>query len=99
MACKGLNFYHGDFRALEDIDLDLHDRQVTALIGPSGCGKSTLLRCCNRMYEPLSRAARDRRNRARRPQHLSASIDLTEFRERVGMVFQKPTPFPDVDLR
>ena len=94
MACKGLNFHYGDFRALKDIDLDLHDRQVTALIGPSGCGKSTLLRCCNRMYSlyPEQRATGeivlDGRN------ILSASIDLNELRARVGMVFQKPTPFP-----
>ena len=94
MACKGLNFYYGDFRALKNIDLDFHDRQVTALIGPSGCGKSTLLRCCNRMYSlyPEQRATGeivlDGRN------ILSASIDLNELRARVGMVFQKPTPFP-----
>ncbi len=94
IAVRGLNFFYGDFRALKDIDLGFHDRQVTALIGPSGCGKSTLLRTLNRMYSlyPEQRAEGeimlDGRN------ILSPSIDLNELRARIGMVFQKPTPFP-----
>jgi phosphate transport system ATP-binding protein len=94
IACRNLNFYYGDFRALKDVNLDFHDRQVTALIGPSGCGKSTLLRTFNRIYSlyPEQRAEGeimlDGRN------ILSPSIDVNELRARVGMVFQKPTPFP-----
>jgi phosphate transport system ATP-binding protein len=94
IACKGLDFYYGDFRALKDVSLDFYDRQVTALIGPSGCGKSTLLRCFNRIYSlyPEQRATGeillDGHN------ILSNSVDVNELRSRVGMVFQKPTPFP-----
>jgi phosphate transport system ATP-binding protein len=91
---RKLDFYYGDFRALKSIDLDFHDREVTALIGPSGCGKSTLLRTFNRIYSlyPEQRATGevilDGRN------VLSPEVDVNELRARVGMVFQKPTPFP-----
>jgi phosphate transport system ATP-binding protein len=94
IACRNLDFYYGDFRGLKDINLNFHDRQVTALIGPSGCGKSTLLRTFNRIYSlyPEQRAEGeiilDGRN------ILSSGIDVNELRARVGMVFQKPTPFP-----
>jgi phosphate transport system ATP-binding protein len=94
IAVKNLDFYYGDFRGLKDISINFYDRQVTALIGPSGCGKSTLLRTFNRIYSlyPDQRAEGeimlDGRN------ILSPSIDLNELRARVGMVFQKPTPFP-----
>ncbi|GJD61442.1 phosphate ABC transporter ATP-binding protein PstB [Methylobacterium frigidaeris] len=94
LAVKDLSFYYGDFKGLKNINLDFLDRQVTALIGPSGCGKSTLLRTFNRIYSlyPEQRAEGqillDGRN------ILDPSIDLNELRARVGMVFQKPTPFP-----
>ncbi|HEX2554586.1 MAG TPA: phosphate ABC transporter ATP-binding protein PstB [Microvirga sp.] len=94
IACRNLDFFYGGAQALKSIDLDVHDRQVTALIGPSGCGKSTLLRTFNRIYSlyPEQRAEGevilDGRN------VLAASTDLNELRARVGMVFQKPTPFP-----
>ncbi|MFH6781316.1 MULTISPECIES: phosphate ABC transporter ATP-binding protein PstB [Methylobacterium] len=94
LAVKDLNFYYGDFKGLKNINLNFLDRQVTALIGPSGCGKSTLLRTFNRIYSlyPEQRAEGeillDGRN------ILDPSIDLNELRARVGMVFQKPTPFP-----
>jgi phosphate transport system ATP-binding protein len=94
ITCRNLNFYYGQAQALKNINLDFHDRQVTALIGPSGCGKSTLLRTFNRIYSlyPEQRAegeiVLDGRN------VLSPSVDLNELRSRVGMVFQKPTPFP-----
>jgi phosphate transport system ATP-binding protein len=94
IAVRDLNFYYGDFRSLKDIAMDFYDRQVTALIGPSGCGKSTLLRTFNRIYSlyPDQRAEGeiilDGRN------ILAPSIDVNELRARVGMVFQKPTPFP-----
>ncbi len=94
IAVKDLNFFYGDFRSLKDVTLDFHDRKVTALIGPSGCGKSTLLRTFNRIYSlyPEQRATGeiifDRRN------ILDGTIDVNELRARIGMVFQKPTPFP-----
>ncbi|HEX5866868.1 MAG TPA: phosphate ABC transporter ATP-binding protein PstB [Beijerinckiaceae bacterium] len=94
IACKHLDFYYGAAQALKDINLDFLDRHVTALIGPSGCGKSTLLRTFNRIYSlyPDQRAEGeiilDGRN------ILSPSIDVNELRSRIGMVFQKPTPFP-----
>jgi phosphate transport system ATP-binding protein len=94
IAMRNLDFYYGDNRALKAINLDLPERQVTGMIGPSGCGKSTLLRVLNRMYSlyPGQRATgevmMDGRN------IIAPDIDLNELRARVGMVFQKPTPFP-----
>ncbi len=91
---QDLNFYYGDSRALKSITLPLMERKVTAFIGPSGCGKSTLLRVINRMYDlyPDQRAAGeviiDGRN------ILDPAMDINLLRWRVGMVFQKPTPFP-----
>jgi phosphate transport system ATP-binding protein len=94
LAVKNLDFYYGAFHALKNVNMNFGDRQVTALIGPSGCGKSTLLRIFNRIYSlyPEQRATGevvlDGQN------ILSNSIDVNELRARVGMVFQKPTPFP-----
>ena len=94
IAVRNLDFYYGDFHALKSINLDFLHRQVTALIGPSGCGKSTLLRVFNRIYSlyPEQRATGevllDGEN------ILLPNVDLNELRARVGMVFQKPTPFP-----
>ncbi|WP_341675138.1 phosphate ABC transporter ATP-binding protein PstB [Niveibacterium sp. SC-1] len=91
---KNFNFYYGKFHAIKNVHLDIFDRRVTAFIGPSGCGKSTLLRALNRMYElyPNQRAEGqillDGRN------ILDREADLNQLRARVGMVFQKPTPFP-----
>jgi phosphate transport system ATP-binding protein len=94
MAVSGLNFYYGDTAALKAVTLPFYANRVTALIGPSGCGKSTLLRVMNRMYDlyPGHRAEGevllDGKN------ILSPHIDLNLLRSRVGMVFQKATPFP-----
>jgi phosphate transport system ATP-binding protein len=94
IAVKNLDFYYGEHKALKNINLDFRDRHVTALIGPSGCGKSTLLRIFNRIYSlyPEQRAEvqimLDGRN------IISNDVDVNELRSRVGMVFQKPTPFP-----
>jgi phosphate transport system ATP-binding protein len=91
---RNLNFYYGAAHALKNINLTLHDKSVTAFIGPSGCGKSTLLRVLNRIYElyPGQRATGevlvDGEN------ILSPGRDLNLLRAKVGMVFQKPTPFP-----
>ncbi|HEY8288532.1 MAG TPA: phosphate ABC transporter ATP-binding protein PstB [Acetobacteraceae bacterium] len=94
IAIRNLDFFYGTNRALKGITLDLPDRQVTGMIGPSGCGKSTLLRVLNRMYDlyPGQRAAgevmMDGEN------IIDPGIDLNALRARIGMVFQKPTPFP-----
>ena len=94
LSVRELNFYYGSFQALFSISLDILENQVTAFIGPSGCGKSTLLRCFNRIYElyPKQRAEGeillDGRN------ILGPGEDLNLLRAKVGMLFQKPTPFP-----
>ena len=94
IACKDLNFYYGQFRGLKDINLDFHDRQVTALIGPSGCGKSTLLRTFNRIYSLYPEQRAEGEILLDGSNILDARIDLNDLRSRIGMVFQKPTPFP-----
>jgi len=94
VAIKNLTFHYGNVQALKDVSLDIQSNKVTAIIGPSGCGKSTLLRVLNRIYEiyPNQRAegevVLDGEN------ILSPSQDLNLLRAKVGMVFQKPTPFP-----
>jgi phosphate transport system ATP-binding protein len=94
IAIRKLDFFYGTNKALKEINLDLPDKQVTGMIGPSGCGKSTLLRVLNRMYDlyPGQRAVgevmMDGAN------ILAPGTDLNGLRSRVGMVFQKPTPFP-----
>jgi len=91
---RHLDFYYGKVHALKDISLELIDRQITAFIGPSGCGKSTLLRVFNRMYAlyPGHRATGDVRLDGE--DILAPSMDVAALRFRVGMVFQKATPFP-----
>ena len=94
MATKKLNFYYRDFQALHEISLDFYSNQVTALIGPSGCGKSTLLRCLNRMNDliPYSRAKGE--VLLDNQDIYNPDVDVVTLRRRVGMVFQKPNPFP-----
>ena len=94
ISIRGLNFYYGDHKALKDISLPLYASKVTAFIGPSGCCKSTLLRVLNRMYDlyPNQRAEGDVTLDGE--DILSPKQDLNMLRARVGMVFQKPTPFP-----
>ena len=94
IAVKDLNFYYGSFHGLKDVNLDFHDRQVTALIGPSGCGKSTLLRCFNRIYSLYPEQRAEGEILLDGENILSPAVDLNELRSRIGMVFQKPTPFP-----
>jgi phosphate transport system ATP-binding protein len=91
---KGLNFYYGETRSLRDINMELADRSITAFIGPSGCGKSTLLRVLNRMYALYPKQRAEGEVRIGGQDILSPTIDVAELRYRVGMVFQKPTPFP-----
>ena len=94
MAIKGIDFYYGKFHALKDISLDIAEKRVTAFIGPSGCGKSTLLRTLNRMYSlyPGQRATGEIHFNGQNI--LGPGIDLNLLRAKIGMVFQKPTPFP-----
>ena len=94
MSIKGLDFFYGKFQGLKDINLDIAERRVTAFIGPSGCGKSTLLRTLNRMYSlyPGQRAVGEIMFNG--ANILDPGTDLNMLRARVGMVFQKPTPFP-----
>jgi phosphate transport system ATP-binding protein len=94
VSIRNVDFFYGANKALKGINLDFPERQVTGMIGPSGCGKSTLLRVLNRMYDlyPGQRATgevmMDGQN------IIAPGIDLNELRSRIGMVFQKPTPFP-----
>jgi phosphate transport system ATP-binding protein len=94
IAVRHLDFFYGSFHALKDVSLEVADRRVTAFIGPSGCGKSTLLRTLNRMYSlyPGQRAVGEIVFNGRNI--LDAGVDLNLLRAKVGMVFQKPTPFP-----
>jgi phosphate transport system ATP-binding protein len=94
LTIRDLDFFYGDFRALKSISLPLYEHKVTAFIGPSGCGKSTLLRVLNRMYDlyPNQYATGDVMFDG--GNILSAKQDLNLLRARIGMVFQKPTPFP-----
>ena len=89
-----LNFYYGDFHALKDINLSIAPNQVTAFIGPSGCGKSTLLRTLNRMYDLYPGMKAEGEIILDQQNILDPSIDINLLRAKVGMVFQKPTPFP-----
>ena len=94
LEAENLHVWYGDFRALRDVYLKVGRRKVTALIGPSGCGKSTLLRCFNRMNDLVPTARVEGRIQFN-DQDLNADyIDPTEIRSRIGMVFQKPNPFP-----
>ena len=94
ISIRGLNFYYGDSRALKDIGLPLYANRVTAFIGPSGCGKSTLLRVLNRMYDLYPNQRAEGHVTLDGEDILSPGQDLNMLRARVGMVFQKPTPFP-----
>ena len=91
---RGLDFYYGDAKALNGIDLALHENRVTAIIGPSGCGKSTLLRVLNRIYDLYPNQRAEGEVLLDGENILSARQDVNLLRARVGMVFQKPTPFP-----
>jgi phosphate transport system ATP-binding protein len=94
LAVRGLNFYYGSFQALKRIDLDVPRNKVTAFIGPSGCGKSTLLRTFNRMFELYPEQRAEGEILLDGENILSSALDVSLIRAKVGMVFQKPTPFP-----
>jgi phosphate transport system ATP-binding protein len=94
MAIRNLDFYYGNNRALKGITLDLPEKRVTGMIGPSGCGKSTLLRVLNRMYDLYPNQRADGEVIMEGRNILDPGTDLNALRSRIGMVFQKPTPFP-----
>lgn len=93
-SVQNLNFYYGTSKALSNINLEVQPRQVTALIGPSGCGKSTFLRCLNRMNDTISGTLVEGKVLLNGEDIYDAGMDVVNLRQRVGMVFQKPNPFP-----
>jgi phosphate transport system ATP-binding protein len=94
LRVRNLNFYYGAYQALHDISLDIGEKKVTAFIGPSGCGKSTLLRTLNRMYSLYPEQRAEGEIVIDGENLLSTKQDIALIRARIGMVFQKPTPFP-----
>lgn len=93
-SVRDLDFYYGSSKALSQINLEIEPHKVTALIGPSGCGKSTFLRCLNRMNDTIQGTRVDGKILLEGKDIYSEDMDVVELRQRVGMVFQKPNPFP-----
>ena len=93
-SVQNLDFYYGPSKALADINIEIEPRKVTALIGPSGCGKSTFLRCLNRMNDTIAGTRVDGKILLNGEDIYRAGMDVVTLRQRVGMVFQKPNPFP-----
>jgi len=94
LSVRSLNFYYGSVRALSDISIDMLPREITALIGPSGCGKSTFLRCLNRMNDTIPGTRVEGQVLIDGVDIYRSEMDPVDLRQRVGMVFQKPNPFP-----
>jgi phosphate transport system ATP-binding protein len=94
LATRNLNVFYGDFKAVQDVTLECYRGQITALIGPSGCGKTTVLRCFNRMNDLISTARVEGEVSYRGINLYGDQADAGEVRRRIGMVFQKPNPFP-----
>jgi phosphate transport system ATP-binding protein len=99
LVIRNLNAYFGKYHAIKDINIDIPGCQVTAVIGPSGCGKSTFLRCLNRMHEQTPGAAAAGTVLLDGVDVYDRKIDPVRLRRRVGMVFQKPNPFPTMTIR
>ena len=91
---EGLRLYYGSFHALKDVAIAIQPKQVTAVIGPSGCGKSTFLRCLNRMNDSIEGIKIEGSVKIDGREILGAGVDLIQLRKKVGMVFQRPNPFP-----
>ena len=94
IAAKQVSVYYGDTAALRNVSIDIYQHQVTALIGPSGCGKSTFLRCINRMNDVIDGCRMEGEITLDGEDIYNPNLDVVQLRERVGMVFQKPNPFP-----
>ena len=94
VSAKNVNVYYGDTHALHDVSLDVYSQQITSLIGPSGCGKSTFLRCLNRMNDVVDGCRVTGSIELDGKNIYAPDIDVVELRSRIGMVFQKPNPFP-----
>ena len=94
IAAKGVQVYYGDNHAIKDVDVDIADRTVTAFIGPSGCGKSTFLRCLNRMNDTIDICRVEGQITLDGEDIYDKRVDPVQLRAKVGMVFQKPNPFP-----
>ena len=94
VSAKSVNVYYGDTHALHDVSLDVYSQQITSLIGPSGCGKSTFLRCLNRMNDVVDGCRVTGSIELDGKNIYAPDIDVVELRSRIGMVFQKPNPFP-----
>jgi len=91
---EDISVYYGDFRAVRNVDMKIQEHKITAVIGPSGCGKSTLLRCFNRMNDLIDTARIEGTMRYHGVDIYAPDVDAVEVRRRIGMVFQKPNPFP-----
>ncbi|MFP3906120.1 MAG: phosphate ABC transporter ATP-binding protein PstB [Acidimicrobiales bacterium] len=98
MAISDLDIYYGDFLAVQGIDMEIEERSITALIGPSGCGKSTFLRSINRMHEVIPGARVSGRIALDGVDLYGRDVDPVEVRSRIGMVFQRPNPFPTMSI-
>lgn len=94
ITIKNLDFWYNNKQILYDVNVEIGQKQITALIGPSGCGKTTLLRCLNRMYDTISIARIKGEIWYENKNILEQNVDLVELRKKIGMVFQKPNPFP-----
>ncbi len=94
MSARGVSVFYGDKQALKDVSIDIHEDRVTAFIGPSGCGKSTFLRCLNRMNDTIPSARVTGKIELDGEDVNGSAMDVVQLRARVGMVFQKPNPFP-----
>ena len=98
ISIQGLNAYYGKFRAVKNITLDIKAKQVTSVIGPSGCGKSTMLRCLNRMHEETQNGRTDGKVLLDDEDIYDKRVDPVAVRRKIGMVFQKPNPFPTMSV-
>lgn len=99
IEAKNLNIYYGDFRAVEDVSITIEPRSVTAFIGPSGCGKSTFLRSLNRMHEVLPGARVEGQVLLDDTDLYAKNVDPVRVRRSIGMVFQRPNPFPTMSIK
>jgi phosphate transport system ATP-binding protein len=95
---EGLRAFYGDSEQVKGVDLDFHANEVTAIIGPSGCGKSTMVRCINRMHEEIPGAHAEGRVLLDELDVYDSAVDVVAVRRAIGMVFQKPNPFPTMSI-